>query len=540
MTQTSQASRPTPAHGLARPGVLLMVAGILGLAFEILFYGHRPGVSIFLWCALGVAGLLVSAAAERVRPSASALALLGLLLALGWMTYVRLEPLTVMLDVGLILVCLALVMRLTQHNLLFDFGWIDMALATVTAPLEAWVRPWPIIGQQWGSSIREEGRRKVVFSVLRGLALALPVLVVFGALLGAADLVFGDYLEAALRWLDLDRLAEYAGRFTLMVAVGVFCLGAMVVALRPQPEPRLVGKSQPLVAPFLGATEAIIILVALDLLFAAFVAVQFTYLFGGEANIHIAGYTYAEYARRGFGELVAVGVLSLGLIYALSAVTRRSTSAARKAYGWLSSGLVVLVGVILVSAYQRLALYESAYGFSRLRTYTHVALIWLGLTFIAFLILLWRERLRLVAPVALAVAAGFTLSLGLVNVDAFIVERNVERFNASGDVDVAYLLALSEDAMPGLVGLARLAPEEVREELLPQLACRRSALRNDAARVSWPSRHASRDRALAGLESLNDMLEPYRVVRVYHGDSRPHWPVYVVRWPDGQADCTVP
>ena len=532
-----EAAAPNPVTRLVRPGLLLLLAAALGLAFEILFYGRTPGLSVFVWFGLTVAGLSLAALAERVRPSWTTLALLALLLGLAWATYVRLEPLTVFLDIVLILALLALTVRLFRNHQLWDFGWIDLGLALVWVPLESWLRPWPVIGHLWGRTVKERGGRKVGFSILRGLLLALPLLIIFGALLGTADLVFGDYLEAALRWLDLERLADWAGRTVVIVLVGVFCLGALVVALRPQDGHHLIGKERAFVPPFLGFTEAAVVLVALDLLFAAFVAVQFTYLFGGQANIDAAGYTYSEYARRGFGELVAVGWLSLGLIYTLAAITRRIHRRHVFAFSWLSALLVILVGVVLVSAYQRLVLYENAYGFSRLRTYTHVALIWLAVTFAAFLALLWANRLRAFAPVMLGVAVGFSLSMNAVNVDAFIVERNTQRFSETDDVDIAYLLQLSDDAVPGLARLAWLGPKEVRSELLPQLACRLSALRRAAAGQTWPSRHASHDRALQELESLGPLLEPYRVLLEYHGYSDGRWPIYIVKGPDSQEYC---
>ncbi len=80
-------------------------------------------------------------------------------------------------------------------------------------------------------------------------------------------------------------------------------------------------QDKPILAPFLGFTESTVVLIAVDLLFALFVFIQFRYLFGGQANITPVGYTYSEYARRGFGELVAVAFLSLGLILGLGAYT---------------------------------------------------------------------------------------------------------------------------------------------------------------------------------------------------------------------------
>ncbi len=61
--------------------------------------------------------------------------------------------------------------------------------------------------------------------------------------------------------------------------------------------------------------EVTIILGLLDVLFLGFVAVQGSYLFGGDRLIASqADLSYADYARRGFFQLVAVAGLSLPVL----------------------------------------------------------------------------------------------------------------------------------------------------------------------------------------------------------------------------------
>ncbi len=93
----------------------------------------------------------------------------------------------------------------------------------------------------------------------------------------------------------------------------------------------------------------------------------------------------------------------------------------------LSVGIVALVLVMLVSAYKRLVLYETAYGFSELRTYTHVFMIWLGLLLISTVILEIIHRERMFALTALIASIGFAATLPILNVDAFIVQKNIAR-----------------------------------------------------------------------------------------------------------------
>ena len=97
------------------------------------------------------------------------------------------------------------------------------------------------------------------------------------------------------------------------------------------------------------------------------------------------------------------------MLLGLGAVTRRDSPAQQRLFSALSVLIVALVGVMLVSAYMRLALYEMAYGFSRLRTYVHVSLIWLGLLLAVVVVLELLHRERWFASAALMTALGFAL-----------------------------------------------------------------------------------------------------------------------------------
>ncbi len=247
--------------------------------------------------------------------------------------------------------------------------------------------------------------------------------------------------------------------------------------------------------------------------------IQFQYFFGGQANINIEGYTYSEYARKGFGELVAVAFFSLLLLLGLGAITRRETESQRRTFSILGVTLVGLVIVMLVSAFQRLVLYELAYGFSRLRAYTHVFMIWLGILLVAVVILEILRRDRSIGFGMVLAALGFVISLSLLNVDAFIVKQNVQREVRGGtdvsnaDLDAQYFLDLSDDAVPALVDAfgEKGLPVAVREKVGAALACKWYTRGQEGREYPWQSFHVSRwnaDRAFGRIESD---LEDYRI-----------------------------
>ncbi len=513
------------------PLKVTLIALTLGLAVEILFFGHPWGVNFFLWAALCVGALLFASMVERVDAQRMELLLILPIVGFAFITFLRLEPLTVFLGVVFTLILFTLWVRTFRSDDLLRFGWIDYAVAVMWVPLESWLRPWPTIGAAGREAVGERGAGGRAIPILRGLLLAFPILVVLIALLAAADLIFADYVEEALKWLDLEVLAEYFGRLLLIIFSGTFFLGALIAALRDPGERALIGEDKPILGAFIGFVETVIVLGAVDMIFLLFVIIQLTYLFGGEANITASGYTYAEYAQRGFGELVAVAFLCLGLIMALGTWGKRSERRQTHWFNGLSSLLVGLLGVVLASGMMRLILYEGAYGFTRLRTYTHVFIIWLGILLVAFLVVLFTNRLRKFALVTVLAILGFGASLSLLNVDAFIVRQNTRRLVATGDIDIEYLSSLSNDAVPNLVKLGEKGPQDVRMELLPQLACTRYELETRRMNVGWPSFHISHNRAYHLLEGMK-ALDAYTITAddYYWVAEGPTGETYCINW----------
>ena len=483
----------------------------LGIAVEVLFYGHPLGISVLIWAALCVAALLLAARSYGASAARSSAWLAAPILFFAAMPFLRLEGLSVLLSLAATVGLLLLWVRTFRVGDLFAFGWTDFALTWLLVPLEGWIAPWPVLGTLQQRMLSNRQGRAQAMAILRGVLLAFPILVLLIALLSGADIIFADRVEEALRWLDLERITEWIGRGTIILLSGLFSLGCLVQALRPLDYRRRAGEAGPQVRPFLGFPEATVVLSGVNLVFGLFVAIQFTYLFGGATNITAAGYTYAQYARRGFGELVAVSVISLGLIMALGTWARRDSRPHSRWFNGLSGLLVAQMGVILASALQRLLLYENAYGFTRLRTYTHVAILWMAGLFLAFLVLLLLGRLRRFVLVAAAAALGFTATLNLLNVDGFIVGRNAARLAQSGELDLSYLLQLSEDAVPALVDLGRTAPAEVQEALAPELAC--WFAQSELRQYGWPSVQLSRLRARAALLGMADQMAGHQVWR---------------------------
>jgi hypothetical protein len=226
----------------------------------------------------------------------------------------------------------------------------------------------------------------------------------------------------------------------------------------------------------------------LDGLFATFVFLQIAVLFGGRDHVvRTAGLTFAEYARNGFFQLVAVAALTLGVVAALAWCAERKSRRDILVLQVLAGILVVLTLVVLASALKRLLLYEDAFGFTRLRVAVHAVILWMGGLFVLIAIAGVLRKVRWLAPAAVAYSAVALLVFTVAGSDYAIAERNIDRFRATGKMDVVSLSQLGADAVPALSEL----PEPYRSCALRPIA---QELR-EYERSLW-SFNFGRDRAL--------------------------------------------
>lgn len=508
------------------------VALMLAWSFDLLFWKKMPGISFFIFILLCLGAGLLLTWKENLLPPVTSWLLVVPILFFAWMSFVRAEPFTLLIDYGLSLAGLYLVTmtwlggRWWQYNLTDHLHnglvWVGGVLARPVQfflPLTRQAHP-ESAGAGDASAPGEAAqprRSRPLLSVLLGILLSLPLVTLLAGLLAEADPVFSQQLNALLEFLKIENLAEYIFRLTYILIFAYLLAGALIYALVSSREEKLKFSEQPWLKPFLGWYAALPLLVSVNLLFAFFVAVQFRYFFGGKANINLAGYTYAEYARRGFGELVMVALISLGLYLGLSMVTQRAAGRQGRSFSALGISLVLLVGVILVSAFQRLLLYEAAYGFTRARTYTHVFMLWLGMLLAAVAVLEGLGRLRYFALVGLLTCIGFGLTLNLLNVDAFVVRQNLSRTLQGEPLDVAYLAELSSDAVPALA--LRLTdhslPQATRERVGAVLSCRAALDQRQGEPLPWQSFQWSRQRATQLFQEYQPMLSTYPVERVH-------------------------
>ena len=501
---------------------ILLVAIVLGCGVDLLFYDKLLGISALLFVLLLMSALFGLGWMNGTRPLRRNLWMVFPLIYFSCMVSVRANSFVTSLNVVFSLLLLGLIARFYAAGGLEKLGLTGYLLVPFSVLGNALIRTGSLVSASVDlQSLRQRGGRSF-WPLIRGILLALPILFVFAVLLSSADLVFANYLDNLFSPDILATMREILWRGIIILAAAWIIAGGFAYALNRGDAERNVhaiqgnedvsesaqekeSDGQTRLVSF-GFIEVATVLILVDLLFAVFVWIQFAYLFGGRANVVGEGFTYAEYARRGFFELMAVSLLSLGLILSLRWLLCGETSRQKRAFGALCSLMVALVLVILISAFQRLRLYEAAYGYTHLRLYSHIFMIWLAVTFVWLLIVIWNMAERF-AIGAFASALGFLVTLNIINPDAFIVKQNLALYQSIGKLDANYLGRLSEDAVPVLMLNIDQINGYERNLLSKSLLDRLILMEEDTRWRSWPSFHLARRRAYNLLAGNRERLK---------------------------------
>lgn len=476
--------------------ILGVLSGVIGAA---ILYDARPGLNWGAWTAITAAGLLAYRRPDRATLRALALPLgFAVILAAG--AGVTTTPILLVAILLIVASLLALTLLVAPDDpTARDYGAVEI----ITAPLRGLAQTVRGIVTAIGATVARRGTSRER-PVLRGSLIAAPVVIALILLFAAADPVLArgrDFVyDAISTFSDVPRIGFFL--LLTLIVVGAYAASHMVM---PRAATRM-GTATP--GAVIGLTERRIVLGAAGAVSWLFVILQMSYLFGTPPSLAGSGFTYAEYARRGFGELaVAATGVALLIVAAHQRIGPDDEPRERRGLMWPSLALLAAVYCILVSAFHRVSLYEDAYGYTTARVYAQAYMI---LTLVILAVLTWQVLrvfdVRVLARATMTVALATLTVIVFWNADAWVANANLDRYAQTGKIDVVYLArGLSPDAYPVLVqSLPRLALPE-RTQLVLGLAkqyARQPSLRAVGSWYEWNLRR-SRARSALGAAGIS-------------------------------------
>lgn len=499
---------------------ILQSAVLLGVLGDVLLRVTPWGLNVFLFISALVAAMVMLVFRRKqelwnARTIAlnSALVFFGLMFV--WRDSIELKTFDALAILTILAVLILPSLKIKTHlagvfHYMIGFVWSGISL--VFAPF------FLLINDIKWKTIPQTGWSKHLISILRGLLIALPLLLIFGALFVAADAVFENLVQKTFN-IDADVLVGhiFLTCFFSWIFAG-YLRGFLsdsfsndltetfvekkksvkrenlsitdikneenfdqtppsVTELKNADAPETSENQteekeeirskdkkkwdwQNLDNSFLpnyftiGAIETSIILGLVNLLFLAFVIVQIPYLFGGMELVQTTpDFKLADYARRGFGELVAVAAIVLPILLISHWLLRKDSPINEKIYRVLAFVQIGLLFVIMISATQRLLLLTGnvGYGLTTVRFYPMAFMVLLALVFVWFAVTVLRGMRQRFAWGALWITL-FTLgTLHILNPDDFIVRTNIRLMQEGRSFDSQYNSLLSDDAVPALL-----------------------------------------------------------------------------------------
>lgn len=490
-----------PASSVSFARFVFAEAVLLGCFADVTLRTSSLGAGFTLWIAALVATVLMLARRSQAKPAREHYAWLFAALLCSWMFAWRNAELLQFTNLVATLVALMLYATCTAgapRGSILD--------ARVRDLLDVWIRSvkHALVGlpSLWreasmGTAVHATVAKRTPF--VRAIVITVPVLLIFGNLLGSADPVFASLFS--LPGIRIDEAISH----TVMIAVFTWlCAGSFRGAFVARG-----GRTLPAMAlPRIGTIEVTSVLGGLNLLFALFIGLQVRWLFGGAAVVKATtGLTVAEYARRGFFELVWVALLAVPVILGTRALIDGDQPAIQR-HRRLAFPLLGFLGAIMLSAVLRMRLYVGYYGLTTDRLYALVFMSWLALVFFFMGATVLRGWSRPFA--AMAVISGYAM-LALLNVsnpEGIVARTEVNRTTRVRPIDYTYLASLGGDAMPIVARALSAAPATDESCKAARQLVERWQARSDRNITEWNLGEAR------GAKGVAEWLTPHSLRRL--------------------------
>ena len=484
---------------------LLLFGLIIGAAFDIFFYNKTLGISYLIFIILVLTVLLVIfwGSPKKLNNLNWLFAIPVLLLSSTFFIYSNqvLKVLNYLIIPILIIIISSLVANINKSDW-SDIRFMGDIAKRIFVPFRFIHRPFLILSRMTDRS-GKNSKSRILPKVIIGILISIPILAIILWLLSSADIVFKNI------FINIPLLKIFK-HFLLIISVSLYAICFLWALLKAFDERGKGGTANNISYNktqwklFLDPIVLLTVLFLINAVFAIFSFIQFRYLFGGSSFIGPSSFTYAEYARRGFAELVVVTIINFGiLIFGLTFVKKESKRIFT-AIRALLTVLVIFTFVLLVSAFYRMTVYEQAYGFTYLRIFTQAFMIMLFFLFIINIIYVWYHKLPIIKSY-FVISLAIYIILNFANVDVIIAKNNINRYFEIGQIDAAYLQVLSYDAAPEIQRLfvtinssAEPKEKQMALELSEYFKDRKAELENQK---SWQSFNISRYRAQQIMDS---------------------------------------
>lgn len=314
------------------------------------------------------------------------------------------------------------------------------------------------------SSSKAGSSAKLIFL---GLLLTVPLTVVVGALLISADdgleRMFTEIFDSVFR----QDIATLIAQLLLAVPCSMYLFGMFYSNSHRRDINMLDEQNCTRKLYDIRLISNLVMYTAVTpicILYVMFFISQAGYFLSAFGHSLPEGFTYADYARRGFFELFAVSLINLGVICFISIFSKKAGREKPFALKLYNTMISVFTLILIATAISKMVMYIDEYGLTPLRVYTSWFMALLAVIFVLIII----KQLRFDMKLAKHISVAFTLMFAILcfsRPEALIAKYNIEMYNAGQleELDVSMLEKMSDDGLLVAVKSNAVSAEEAQK-----------------------------------------------------------------------------
>ena len=178
---------------------------ILGIVFDILFWKKNPGISFAVFVSLClITGYLLSSTSNIPHARINLIILIPIFF-FSAMTFIRQDPFTSLLNYALTLAA-AVILTMTYQSGIWPSYCLSDYIMNIFR-LAGSILKFPLFTPSKNKpdlpSENKEGKKNIIWPIIRGFLLAIPVLFIFIALFSSADLIFNQRINSLVVKLNI-------------------------------------------------------------------------------------------------------------------------------------------------------------------------------------------------------------------------------------------------------------------------------------------------------------------------------------------------
>jgi len=298
-------------------------------------------------------------------------------------------------------------------------------------------------------------KKKKMKKIFKAFLVALPIIAVVTILLATADEIFANIFETFFYWLNnlfkpLENVDSsiivvriILGTILFFYFIGLFYYTCLKYELKN--EENIIKEK------INDNFTTKIVLISLNIIYLVFCYIQIKSLFLKNTTLRNVTFNYADYARQGFFQLMAVSFINLVTILIAKKRENKDDYKTNSFINYMSIIMIVFTFIIVISAGVRMHFYESTYGYTLLRLLVYCTLFTESILFIPTVLFVLDKKINLIKSYFIIIISVY-ICMNFMNFDNIIAKRNVDRYFEKDEIDLNYLeIATGTDAVNQII-----------------------------------------------------------------------------------------